>query len=56
MNDNIIRYRIYADDVVVHEDDFDTIDNQQVGYMDDYQEVYVDYRVVHFIEENCSEW
>jgi len=47
----ITHYRIYADGTVVHEDDFDSLDNQQIGYMDDYQEVAVPEEVVEFIAD-----
>ena len=48
----MLRYRIYADGSVVHQDDFDEQDNAQ-PYVDDYEEISVPEEVVSYIEENA---
>ena len=49
-----MKYRVYADGQVVHEDDFNEKDNS-TPYYDDYQELDLPDELVEFIECAASE-
>ena len=44
-----ITYRLYPDGTVVHEDDFETLDNAQ-PYYDDYQTIVIPEEIVKHLE------
>jgi hypothetical protein len=48
------KYRLYADDTVVHQDDFEEYDNAH-SYYDDYTEVEVPDWVIDYIYQCVSE-
>lgn len=50
-----IKYRIYADGSVYHEDDFEEKDNDQ-PYYDDYRVVEVPEEIIDYIEEHCFQF
>lgn len=50
---NTTRFRIYADGTVVHEDDFDEVDNSQ-PYYDDYSEHVVPDEIIERIQEEVE--
>ena len=46
----MIKYRLYADGTVIHEDDFEEKDNS-LPYYDDYQEISIPEAIVNHIAE-----